>query len=76
MSTDSLKDEQETGDERVRDQHFAEIILSETLGQLSDVHPLVPVSPDDTVLVSCQCHDFRPDRLRSDHGRRKTCRTV
>jgi CBS domain-containing protein len=52
MSTDSLEDEQETGDERVRDQHFAEIILSETLGLLSDVHPLVPVSPDDTVLVA------------------------
>ena len=54
MSMDSLEDERQTGDERVRDQHFAEIILSETLSQLSDVHPLTTVAPDDTVSTAVE----------------------
>ena len=49
MSSDSLHDEQQTGDEQVRDRHFAEIIFSETLGQLSNMHPVAIVAPDDTV---------------------------
>ena len=49
MSMDSLQDEKQTGDERVRDKHFAEIVLSAILGQLSDVHPFTSVAPDDTV---------------------------
>ena len=49
MSSDSLDDERQTGDERVRDRHFAEIILSETLGQLSDAHPVAIVAPADSV---------------------------
>ena len=52
MSIDSLNDEQQTGDEQFRDQRFAEIILSETLGQLTDVHPLAIIAPSDTVSVA------------------------
>lgn len=52
MSMDSLEDEQRTGDERARDQRFAELILSETLGQLSDAHPLATVGPGDTVAAA------------------------
>ncbi len=54
MSMDSLEDERQTGDERVRDRHFAEIILSETLSQLSDVHPFTIVEPDDTVSTAVE----------------------
>ncbi len=52
MSMDSLEDEQRTGDEQARDLRFAEIILSETLGQLSDVHPLATVKPGETVAAA------------------------
>jgi CBS domain-containing protein len=52
MSMDSLDDEQRTADEVARDQNFAEIILSETLGSLSQVHPLATVAPDAPVSVA------------------------
>ena len=49
MSMDSLEDEQRTGDERARDLRFAELILSETLGPLSDARPLATVGPHESV---------------------------
>lgn len=54
MSMDSLEDEQRTGDERARDQRFAELILSETLGQLSDAHPLATVAPGEPVSAAVE----------------------